>query len=388
MSNLVAWFTIVPFVDKNFSLLDRSSRMTIVHQIFTHRSRLSSLFDRSSEWVCPDSRGLDDLISLYYPKLGLSDNSTSREIQTFRHHAQTLLLSLFPPRLPSCVIEREIFRHNDREVSLYFIRNDRIDDWKNSGRPFILYLHGGGFVAGGNETYFGLECQMSQDLNMLIIHVDYGLIPEQPLARTMEDILAVYQMLLRSNLKISQRMIGMGDSSGGMLWIYLLQWLAANGKSRPRAVVLHSPWITLDFIHISPFVNTNPYMTIYLAFTTRQLAIGKNIDWFTMSPEEQAKISPKLNSFADFPPLYITAGTNDIFQGEIRAMVQKIRQAGGQVVLNVSRGSMHSFALFQRWSSAARCVRSKIYQWIDEQFYFPKIPSWEVRLMPKVTCTF
>lgn len=360
--------------------------MTIVHQIFTCRNRLSSLFDRSSERVCPDSGGLDDMISLYSPKLDLDDDPSPKEIEAFRHHTHTLLVGLLPARLPSCVIEHEVFRHNDREVNLYFIRNDRLSHWKNSDRPLIVYLHGGGFVAGGNDTYFGFECQMSEDLNMPVMHVDYGLLPEQPLARTMEDILAVYQMLLRSDMKISQRIIGMGDSSGGMLWIYLLQWLVSKGKSRPRAVVLHSPWPSLDFIHINPFAYTNPYMSINLALTYRQLAIGKNVNWFRVSPEEKAKMSPKPNSYAGFPPLYITAGTSDVFLGDIRKLAKEIREAGSPVVLDVSRGSMHSFALFHLWSSAARCVQRKIHEWLDEQFYFPKTLSWDGMLTPKVRC--
>ena len=386
MSNLTAWLTIVPFINKNYSLLDRSSRMTIVHHIFTYRNRLSCLFDHSSDRVCPDSVGLDDMISLYYPKLRLDNDPSPEDVMTFRHHTHTLLLSLFPARLPSCVIEHDVFRHNDREVNLYFIRNNRLSHWKNSDRPLIVYLHGGGFVSGGNDTYFGLECQMSEDLNMLVLHVDYGLLPEQPLARTMEDILAVYQMLLRSDIKISQRIIGMADSSGGMLWIYLLQWLVSNGKSRPRAVILHSPWPSLDFIDIDPFVNTNPYMSVDLALTYRRLAIGSNVSWSTVSPEEKAKISPKPNSYAGFPPMYITVGTNDVFLSEVLTMVENIREAGSQVIVDVSRGSMHSFPLFHRWSSAARCAQMKIHQWIDEQFYFPKTLPWDPTLTPKVRC--
>ena len=41
--------------------------------------------------------------------------------------------------------------------------------------------------------------------------------------------------------------------------------------------------------------------------------------------KKKDKLNPKENSFQGFPPLYITAGTNEIFTNEIRQMTKKMQ---------------------------------------------------------------
>ena len=120
-------------------------------------------------------------------------------------------------------------------------------------------------------------------------------------------------------------------------------------------------------MNINFWVDTNVYLSLDLAFGLRQLAIGKDIDWISLTEEEKAKISPKTNVFHGFSPLYITAGTNEIFIDGIRIMTNQIKEAGGEVILDEGQGLMHSYALFHLWSSDARCTQKKIRQWIEDQ---------------------
>ncbi|CAF4406815.1 unnamed protein product, partial [Rotaria sordida] len=84
-------------------------------------------------------------------------------------------------------------------------------------QPIILYFHGGGFVFGDIDTYSCFECHLSKSLNMLILHVDFRLVPEYSLEETIEDVINIYKILLDADSNIHRRLIGMGDSSGGML---------------------------------------------------------------------------------------------------------------------------------------------------------------------------
>jgi len=159
----------------------------------------------------------------------------------------------------------------------------------------------------------------------------------------------------------------MGDSTGGMLWIHLLQWIVSNNKPVPKAVVLHSPWPSLDFLDMNfEFSTDDSYLSSKLAFRLRQLVIGKDNDWFQLTDEERRKLNPKDN-FRGFPPLYITAGTNELFINDIRTMTKNMKLAGVDVVLDEGEGLMHTYALFHLWSSKARCAQEKIRQWIQGQ---------------------
>ncbi|CAF4654974.1 unnamed protein product [Rotaria sp. Silwood2] len=202
---------------------------------------------------------------------------------------------------------------------------------------------------------------------MLTLHVDFRLVPEYTLEETIEDVINVYQVLLDADPNIHRRLIGMGDSSGGMLWIYLLQWIISNNKPIPQGVVLHSPWPNLDYFDSNVRFVTDSYLSLKLAYNLRQLAIGKDTNWFEMTDEELSKISPKDNSFEEFPPVYITAGTNEISIDAIRDMTEKMRLSGVEVILDEGEGLMHTYALFHLWSPQSRCVQEKIRLWIREQ---------------------
>ncbi|CAF3426453.1 unnamed protein product, partial [Rotaria sp. Silwood2] len=77
--------------------------------------------------------------------------------------------------------------------------------------------------------------------------------------------------------------------------------------------------------------------------------------------------SPKDNSFEEFPPVYITAGTNEISIDAIRDMTEKMRLSDVEVILDEGEGLMHTFALFHLWSPQSRCVQEKVRLWIREQ---------------------
>ncbi|CAF4031000.1 unnamed protein product, partial [Rotaria sp. Silwood1] len=156
-------------------------------------------------------------------------------------------------------------------------------------------------------------------------------------------------------------------SSGGMLWIYLLQWIISNNKPVPQGVILHSPWPNLEYFDNNITFSTDHYLSFRLAYNLRKLATGKDRNWFEMTNEELSKISPKDDSFEGFPPLYITAGTNEISIDAIRDMSEKMRSTGVEVILDEGEGLMHTYALFDLWSLQSRCVQEKIRQWIREQ---------------------
>ncbi|CAF3371257.1 unnamed protein product [Rotaria socialis] len=303
----------------------------------------------------PDPHALHELLSLYYLKFDLSEYPTDQEIETLRYETKYLLASFYPIRLVSCLVEYHVLQYNSTKVGVYYMKNNQIHNWENSNQPFILYFHGGEFAFGNIDidTYSGYECHLSKYQNMLIVHV---------------EIRQVYQFLFNVDFNIHQRLIGMSDASGGMLWIYLLQWIVSNNKPVPQGVVLHSPWSHLDFTEENLYDYRDNILSVQLALNLRKIALGKTTYWFELTNEQVKKINQKRNAFEGFPPLYIhvTAGTNEILIliGEIRRMVKKINLASGQVILDEGIGLMHTYALFHMWIFKGKCVRQNIRKWI------------------------
>lgn len=377
---------IAPDINKNVSPFLRSSRMALVYRLFTIRNEFfPSLSSRPKE-MDSESKALSELITLYYPNLGLSENETEDEIEKLRYHSKRMLSSLHPGPSPSCLIQHHMFLFNKTVMNMYSIQHDRIDDWKLSDRPLVLYFHGGGFVFGGIDTYSGLECHLSKDLNMLVLHVDLRLAPEYLLDDTIDDVIGVYEVLLENSPNIHQRIIGMGDSSGGMLWLHLLQWLVLNKKPVPRAVVLHSPWPGLDFSNLNSEICTDRYINEGLIISLRHLAIGEDIEWFDLTYEQQKRFNPKAKSFYGFPPLYITAATKELFINEIRDMTKNMRLSNVDVILDEAEGYTHSYALFHLWSLKARCIQENIRRWIYEQLIIKRTSTWTIKMHSNDLC--
>lgn len=378
VSSVFMLIFIVPSIDQNLSPFLRYSRMKLVHRIFTIRNEILPFLTPKLKGSDPESNALIELIRLYQPYLQLSNNATENEINMLRYHSKRISVGLHPTPSPSCLIETHTFQHNTRLLKVSYIQHDEIDDWKTSDKPLILYFHGGGFVFGGIDSYSGYECHLSKYLNMLVLHVHLRLAPEYLIQDTIDDVIAIYNVLIQNSVNVHERLIGMGDSSGGMLWIHLLQWIVLNNKPLPRGVVLHSPWTGLDFLNLRVEFCTDYYLPASLIYPLRKLATGMTLGLFELSIDEQKKLNPKVNSFQGFPPLYITAGTDEIFSDEIRLMTEKMKKERVDVILDEGEGLKHSYALFHLWSLKARCVQKIIRIWIYEQLKMERtLPSIE-----------
>ncbi|CAF1203458.1 unnamed protein product [Adineta ricciae] len=320
----------------------------------------------------PDSKALEEMMMLFYPQLALSNNITVDEVEVFRKRAKHMFTNLYPNRPSTCMVKPHVFQYNGNSVRIYFIQHNKLNDWEDPDTPLILYLHGGGFVFGDIDLYVGVECDLSKRMNMLVIHVEFDLAPEHTVDKILVDITNVYKILLHIDPNIHQRLVGMGDSSGGMLWINLLQWMISNNISVPQGIVLHSPWPSLNFDHIDYSKRSMIYLTIDMMFKFRQLAIGEEKVWSNLSQEEKHKYSPIDGLYQGFPPLYITVGTRDICIHEVYRMTDFALDQGVQITLKALDGMMHAYPLFHLWSTKVQCVQEDILRWMKEQLHkFP-----------------
>src|SRR5450432_389724 len=109
----------------------------------------------------------------------------------------------------------------------------------------ILYLHGGGYVAGSAKAYRGLASQLASRTRRPVFVLDYPLAPEATVPAAPNAVMAAYEWLRANG---SARIALAGDSAGGGLSLVTLARLAHG--SRPSAAiagVVFSPWVDLAF---------------------------------------------------------------------------------------------------------------------------------------------
>ena len=262
------------------------------------------------------------------------------------------LLGTLIPKPSQCQIRNETIEHNGHTVETYWVHHhsqQKID-------RIVFYLHGGGFIMGDIHGYSGIECYLSELLNMPIIHIEYRLSPEHHLPAAVDDALAVYQFLIRNNIKSSQIII-MGDSAGGGLALLTVQKLISQQLPTPRAIVCLSP-IT-DFTMTSESYQRNARVDVMLSYDYVKWIVRQAI-----GVQQQSQIGPLFESLSHFPPMYISVGTAEVMEDDSRKLVDKARAEGVDVTFDVGLHMMHGYPAFVLYFPEAREAMTKIALWI------------------------
>lgn len=203
----------------------------------------------------------------------------------------------------------------------------------------LLYLHGGGYVAGSPFTHREMLGRLARLSGLRVVAPDYRLAPEHPLPAAMEDALAAWDRLLAEGLT-PDRIALAGDSAGGGLALALLAVLCGRGTP-PGAAVAFSPWTDLTGSGASVRENAavdpifpGERLPELIAFT-----LGK-------VPPEDPRISPLFADFPGAPPVLIQVGSTEILRDDSLRMAARLRDFGAQVDLQVIPRAPHVFQMF------------------------------------------
>jgi len=108
----------------------------------------------------------------------------------------------------------------------------------------IIYIHGGGFAAGSIRTHGNMVSYFAKELHAETLFIEYALAPENPYPAGLNDTLTVYREL--ANRYPGHQIDLIGDSAGGSLVISAIGEILKLHLPLPDAVVLISPWVSLE----------------------------------------------------------------------------------------------------------------------------------------------
>ena len=92
-------------------------------------------------------------------------------------------------------------------------------EWVSAGAPgrgVVLYLHGGGYVAGSPATHRPITAALARLTGRRVFSLDYRLAPEYRFPAALDDAMAGYRWLLRQGTPPGSVALA-GDSAGGGL---------------------------------------------------------------------------------------------------------------------------------------------------------------------------
>ncbi len=177
----------------------------------------------------------------------------------------------------------------------------------------VLYLHGGGYVAGSPESHRSVTSHLAKFANARVVVPDYRLAPEHACPAAIEDAVAVYDALLAEGVDPATLVIA-GDSAGGGLALATLQALKAKKTALPSCTILISPWVDLSLNDL---------------FDT----------------DRDIMLSPAWGDLTGLPPVLIQAGSDEILLNDSHRLCSALNDAGTPARLQVHPQRWHDFQL-------------------------------------------
>ena len=224
---------------------------------------------------------------------------------------------------------------------LAFERAERVDGAAMRSDLAVLYLHGGGYFFGSPQTHRPLILAMARAANAPAFALDYRLAPEHPCPAALEDAIAAYHWLQRT--EPGRRIVLAGDSAGGGLALALACAVRDAGSAPPAAVVAFSPWTDLAMTGQS--ISTNAESCAMFTPTALRWATGIVLAGL---PATDPRASPLYADLAGLPPLLVFAGADELLRDDGLMLAEKARREGVEVETHVVAGVPHVWPLFAR----------------------------------------
>ena len=224
----------------------------------------------------------------------------------------------------------------------------------------LLYLHGGGYVAGNLDYAIGFGSMLAGKCGIRVFTVEYRLAPEHPYPAALDDAMEAYGYLLSSGYEPS-RIILCGDSAGGGLCYALCQKLRDKGRTIPAGIIAVSPWTDLTASSESYVINkkNDPFMTVErLKYYADCYVYGSHsenggyIPNVNPDPEDdkraksEPRISPLFDSQKGMPEALIFVGGDEIMYDDAYFLHEKLLKAGCASELVVASGLWHGYIFF------------------------------------------
>lgn len=226
------------------------------------------------------------------------------------------------------------------------------------GAGVILYLHGGGYTAGGLDycKAFGGVLTVASGLPTLC--VAYRLAPEHRFPAALDDAVTAYDSLLAKGYA-PERIIVAGESAGGGLSFALGLRLRDEGKPLPAGVIGVSPWADLSFTGKSYQNNVRRDPSLRREF------LAYNVIMYAAGREDEAYVSPIFGDFSGFPPSLLFAGSEEILLDDARTLQKRLIEGGAAAELIVEKGLWHVYPLYGLPES--RKAIARMVEFIDER---------------------
>ncbi|HVZ67877.1 MAG TPA: alpha/beta hydrolase [Rhizomicrobium sp.] len=198
----------------------------------------------------------------------------------------------------------------------------------------LLYIHGGGFVAGVPANHRPLTWRLAEGVGVPVYAIDYRLAPEHPHPAALDDCVTAYRALLAKGLSPENIAIG-GDSAGGNLTLATALKLKALGLPLPAALVCLSPVTDHE-----GFESRIENIKRDAMFDARMIPTVSPLYCPDTDPADPF-ISPYRGDVSGLPPTLFHCSRDELLRDDSIRMAEKMKAAGVDTTIEVWPGVFH-----------------------------------------------
>ncbi|HHT93927.1 MAG TPA: alpha/beta hydrolase [Clostridia bacterium] len=210
---------------------------------------------------------------------------------------------------------------------------------ENSAK-IILFVHGGAYLSGSiisSRPVAGLLCQVTESR---VLTFEYGLAPENPFPRALEDAVKVWKHLTKDyNPK---NIVVVGESAGGGLALALGLYLKDNNMELPIGMVTLSAWADLTITNES-HKTLDKKDPILSSDELRIAALKYSHGEYLKNPY----ISPVYGDFTGFCPVLVHVGSDEVLLDDSKILYERLKEANVEAKLSIFEGMWHVWHGFE-----------------------------------------
>jgi len=219
-------------------------------------------------------------------------------------------------------------------INVFYVTPAEVDP-RHADHLFV-YVHGGAFVLNGGEAGLPEPILIAHRAKMRVLSIDYRMPPRFPVPAGRDDVVTVYQHLLKQ--RAAQSIALGGTSGGGNLAMATVQRLIELGLDVPAALYLGTPGTDMSKTGDSWYTNDgiDRLLATYDGFVeaaSRLYAGGRDL--------KDPLVSPHYGNVDGFPPTLLMTGTRDLLLSNTARTDMKLRQAGVVADILVYDGTSH-----------------------------------------------
>ena len=217
----------------------------------------------------------------------------------------------------------------------------------SQSRPGILWMHGGGFFSGNRFGGIPNLLRFVEDLDAIVISVEYRLAPENPDPAPVDDcyaaLLWVGDHLAELGINAAKLMVA-GSSAGAGLAAGVALYARDHGGPAICAQLLQCPMIDdrLETVSSHQYTKDGTF-TRGSAEMAWSALLGQRRGLENVSIYAAPSRATDLK---DLPPAFIEVGSAEIFRDENLAYASLLWASGVQTELHVWPGAFHRFQAF------------------------------------------